>query len=47
MLATKTVASHLKARKEGRWKAMTDAQGPVRSGAQCTYFSTMMNKTEQ
>lgn len=46
MLATKTVASHLKARKEGRWKAMRETQETERTGEQCTYFSTIRNETK-
>jgi agmatinase len=39
MLAAKTMASHLKARKEGRWSATCEGRGKVRTGPACDYFS--------
>ena len=39
MLATKTVACHLKARQEGRWTSTHQAKGKRRNGPICEYFS--------
>ena len=39
MLAAKTMASHLKARAEGRWSATCEERGKVRTGPACDYFS--------
>jgi hypothetical protein len=38
MLATKIVASHAKARKEGRWNPLKEAKGPRRSTTTPTIF---------
>ena len=39
MLAAKTIASHLKARAEGRWSPTCEGRGKVRTGPSCDYFS--------
>lgn len=41
-LATKIIASHLLAKREGRWKA---SSAPPRSEGQCTFFSDFDEKT--
>ncbi|MDE0857755.1 MAG: arginase family protein [Candidatus Poseidoniaceae archaeon] len=47
MLMTKTVASHLKARKDGRWKATSKAKGIERAEIECTYFTSLTKPTER
>lgn len=47
MLAAKTVASHIKARKDGRWQQETNGIEIERVEAGCTYFSSAINKTGQ
>ncbi|MFL2949417.1 MAG: arginase family protein [Candidatus Poseidoniaceae archaeon] len=47
MLATKTIASHLKARKEGRWSPTAEPLGTKRVSIPCTYFTQHGNQSAQ